>query len=836
MDKFEFCKSCSLLNCHLSVPKIEGKKRKSVFVVNDFPLIPPDERLVKSILEQVGVPLNEVHFTSALKCPVQGYKFKETDLQACEHILSKELEHYKPRFVIGLGNTPMFSFLNESRGNQSKRGKFYVVDKFGFTILYMPTFSIRAVYNDKENKKYRIFWDDFLAIGEAMADKFSWLDKKGEYYSIENAELAVKFIKNLHRYSELSIDVETTGFDEHTDDIITFGASFKEYTGASIPLKKKVDDNIVNFFTDEEQNLIWETIGEFLSDSSILKFIQNYTFEYRFLTKKLGYKIANVHDTMLFHHYYNPSTGDNSDSKGNRGSGGAKRLALSTIVSKYPDLSQLKDIWLPFSKKENKGKNLLDLYTPKQIAHYCSEDNDGTYRVGKFQMGRMHSDKFKSFFYDRICKIPEFVGDITNTGLNVDHDYIRNQIVVFDKETKQLKEEIQEIASKHGIEKFNPGSVTQLRKLLFDKMGYPDINNNSTDANTLDILKENHGCNIAEKILDYRRITKINGTYFKGIDKFINPVTGRVHANFKIGGAETGRISITKPALQTLPRKYSSIIKRMFIPSKGRVFIGADYSQIELRLIAWLSQDPVLLDAYNSGKDLHSLTASALFRVPFEDIEKWRKIEPKDDHEKEMKKLHSWYRDIGKNANFALCYGGSFMVLVAMVGNLILGPQYTKYDTVDEQLLHETASGFRDEYLNLYSGLEPWMERTVVQARKDGYVDSAYGFRRILPFINSTNKYWRLRDERKAINTDPQGTASFYCMFRFNDIINHSRSVGIGCDGLFPVHDAMYLEVDEDAKDDAIEIVRTVGVRRDESNITVPMILEPDIGYDLSQV
>ena len=314
-------------------------------------------------------------------------------------------------------------------------------------------------------------------------------------------------------------------------------------------------------------------------------------------------------------------------------------------------------------------------------------------------------------------------------------------------------------------ESFNLNSPKQLGELLFDKLGLPAVKKTktgySTNAEVLEQLRPYH--EIVPAILDYRMLSKLKSTYAEGLLKVIAP-DGRIHTTFQNLVTATGRLSSTDPNLQNIPvrTELGGEIRKMFIPRPGWVFVDADYSQIELRVLAHIAQDAVMCRAFREGEDIHAVTASQVFGVPLDEVTP-------------LMRRHA------KAVNFGIVYGISEFSLAGDIG-----------------VTRKEARAYIDSYLDKYAGVRSYMQRIVAQAREDGYVSTLYGRRRYLPDLKSSNFNVRSGAERIALNTPIQGTAADIIKLAMNRVRNALRSGGHRGRLVLQVHDELIVECPQD--------------------------------------
>ena len=320
--------------------------------------------------------------------------------------------------------------------------------------------------------------------------------------------------------------------------------------------------------------------------------------------------------------------------------------------------------------------------------------------------------------------IVEILAEMQYEGMFVDERELIKYGENLKKHIEELRIDIYEMAG----EEFNINSPKQLGIILFEKLELKPCkktkNGYSTDVDALDKVKEEHP--IVEKILEYRQLMKLNSTYVEGMIPFINPKTGRIHTFFHQTVTATGRLSSTEPNLQNIPTRseIGKKLRKVFKPEEGKIFVDADYSQVELRVMAHMSNDETMIKAFNSDADIHTICASQVFKVPVEDVSKQ-------------------LRSKAKAVNFGIVYGISEFGLAEQI-----------------DIKRNEAKEYIEKYLDTYHGIREYMNNIVEEAKKNGYVSTLFGRRRYIPELNSKNYMIRKFGDRAAMNTPIQGTAA----------------------------------------------------------------------------
>lgn len=364
------------------------------------------------------------------------------------------------------------------------------------------------------------------------------------------------------------------------------------------------------------------------------------------------------------------------------------------------------------------------------------------------------------------------LGEIQYNGMLVD----KEELISFGKELKDridtLTKEIYDLAG----EEFNINSTQQLGTILFEKLKLPGAKKNkkgySTDVAILEKLKLAHP--IIEKILEYRTISKLNSTYVEGLIPYINPKTGRIHSYFHQTITATGRISSAEPNLQNIPSReeIGRNIKKAFKPKEGYVYIDADYSQIELRVLAHIAKDKNMINAFNNDEDIHREVASRVFGVPMEEVTKEQRFR-------------------AKAVNFGIVYGITDFGLAEQIG-----------------IGKKQAKEYIENYLEKYDGIKKYMENVTEKAKEKGFVETSFGRRRYIAEFKSTNYMIREFGKRAAMNTPIQGTAADIMKIAMNNVYKKLEESNLDAKIVLQVHDELILEVKEEQKEEAKKILK----------------------------
>ncbi len=460
-------------------------------------------------------------------------------------------------------------------------------------------------------------------------------------------------------------------------------------------------------------------------------------------------------------------------------------------------------------------KNLAMQYLELDIEEYIGEE-DNQKQMTLFEENNVQNDKKASEKYNLYVYVIEKINTIILQKLketnsfdlytNIDMPTVEvlssmqwNGMYVDEQELSAFGEELTsqiEVLTKviHEMagEEFNINSTKQLGEILFEKMQLPVIkktkNGYSTDVDVLEKLKREDP--IIGKILEYRQLMKLNSTYVEGLKPFINPKTKRIHSFFHQTITATGRISSTEPNLQNIPTRFElgKRVRKVFKPEEGKVYIDADYSQIELRVLAHISEDKHMIDAFNHNEDIHKQAASKVFKTPIDEVTKEQ-------------------RSNAKAVNFGIVYGISDFGLAEQLG-----------------ISRKKAKQYIDEYLTEYEGIKEFMENIIEKAKEKGYVETLFHRRRYVPELSSKNYMVRQFGNRVAMNTPIQGTAADIMKIAMINVNKELKKRGLEAKIILQVHDEMMIEAPENEKEEVKDIMK----REMESAIQlkIPLVAE----------
>lgn len=465
------------------------------------------------------------------------------------------------------------------------------------------------------------------------------------------------------------------------------------------------------------------------------------------------------------------------------------------------EIKKLMDQYLAINVQELIGEELkqqqINLFDTMQVD--ATETNQSekekqafyTYGIAKIkEITQKQLEKIGALelFYEIDMPTVEVLSNMQWNGMYVDEEEL-NQ---FGKELTEKLETITKVIYEMAGEEFNINSTKQLGEILFEKMKLPVIkktkNGYSTDVDVLEKLKREDP--IIGQILDYRQLMKLNSTYVEGLKPYINPKTKRIHSFFHQTITSTGRISSTEPNLQNIPTRFElgKRVRKVFKPEEGKLYIDADYSQIELRVLAHISEDEHMIQAFQEGQDIHKQAASKVFKTPIEEVTKEQ-------------------RSDAKAVNFGIVYGISDFGLGEQLG-----------------ISRKKAKEYITEYLDQYAGIKAFMEGITEKATEQGYVETLFHRRRYIPELKSNNYMVRQFGSRAAMNTPIQGTAADIMKIAMIKVYQEIQKRGLQSKIVLQVHDEMMIEAVEEEKEEMKEIMKQS--METAINLRVPLIAD----------
>jgi len=561
-----------------------------------------------------------------------------------------------------------------------------------------------------------------------------------DYQLVLTEKVLDAWLAKLERAELAAIDTETTGLDPMTSTLVGISLSVEPGTAAYIPLAHDYAGAPVQL----PLQTVLDKLGPWLADSNQKKLGQNLKYDLHIFANH-GVHVAGVaHDTLLQSYVLESHRPHDMDSLA------VRHLGIKTIS--YDEVTGKGASRIPFSQ--------VDV---ERAREYAGEDADVTLQLHREMFPAIERDQKLSSVYSAIeMPVMEVLFAMERHGVLLD-------TAALDKQTKELSDRLIELENEvhaQAGQPFNLGSPKQLQEILFEKQGLPVIKKTpggqpSTDEDVLQQLALDHP--LPKLILEYRTLSKLKSTYTDKLPKMVNPDTGRVHTNYAQAVANTGRLASNDPNLQNIPVRTAEgrRVREAFIAPDGCSIVSADYSQIELRIMAHLSQDENLLKAFREGADVHRHTASEIFGVDPDDVT-------------------SEQRRYAKVINFGLIYGMSAFGLASQLG-----------------LERSAAQQYIDRYFARYPGVADYMQRTREMARDRGYVETVFGRRLYLAEIRASNHQRRQAAERAAINAPMQGTAADLIKLSMIAVHNWIATQELSSRMIMQVHDELVLEVPE---------------------------------------
>ena len=526
----------------------------------------------------------------------------------------------------------------------------------------------------------------------------------------------------------------------------------------------------------EETKTIINEFKPFFEDESISKIGQNLKYDIKVLNKYDIVVLGQNFDTMIAHYLINPDMRHNMD-------------VLSETYLSYQPVS----IESLIGKKGKNQKNFRDVPLMEQT-EYGVEDSDITNQLKNLFEPELIKANTHKLFTDLEMPLMQVLADMELEGVNLDVPFLKELSVKHEAKLRELEAKIQEDAG----EEFNLNSPKQLGEILFDKLQLDPkakktkTGQYATGEEILSKLKDKHP--IINDILEYRQLQKLKSTYIDALPELVNPKTGRVHTTYAQTVAATGRLSSVNPNLQNIPirSEEGQQIRKAFVArDENHVIISADYSQIELRLIAQMSQDPAMVEAFKHGEDIHASTAAKVFNVALDEVTREQ-------------------RSQAKTVNFGIIYGVSAFGLADQAN-----------------ISRKEAKALIDAYYETYPTLKAYIEKQVEVARDQGFVETLMGRRRYLKDINSRNAVVRSHAERNAVNAPIQGTAADIVKMAMIQIQKELKK-NYKTKMILQVHDELIFDAPKDEVEKVSELIKST--MEAAMQMDVPLIAEVGVG------
>lgn len=569
---------------------------------------------------------------------------------------------------------------------------------------------------------------------------------KTNYTLCDTPEKIQDLVSQLFWSPYFAFDTETTSLSVMDAELVGISIAIDDHQAWYIPVPadRKAAEQVV------------DSLRPILENEAVEKIAQNAKYDYSIL-KRYGVEVsAPVFDTMIAHYLLQPEMQHNMD-------------YLSEVYLKYRPIPTSD---LIETKQKKVSESLFDFDADEKpatmrevpvakVMEYCCEDSDVTLQLYKIFKKELKKEKLESLFYDIEMPLVKVLADMELTGVRLDVAALKESEGILNNELKRIEARITEIAG----HPFNPLSPKAVGTVLFDELRLdPKAKKTksgqyTTNEEVLQKLKDKSP--IVDEILNYRGVKKLLSTYIEALPLEVNPTTGRIHTSFNQTVTATGRLSSSNPNLQNIPIRdaLGRELRKAFIPDEGEVFFSADYSQIELRIMAHLSQDPNMTEAFLSGEDIHAATAAKIYHLPVAEVSKLQRTK-------------------AKTANFGIIYGISVFGLANRL-NIPRGE----------------AKELIDGYFETYPKIQEYMNKSIEVARAKGYVETLFGRKRVLADISSANATVRGYAERNAINAPIQGTAADIIKIAMVRIARRIKKEGLKAKLLIQVHDELNFSV-----------------------------------------
>ncbi len=571
--------------------------------------------------------------------------------------------------------------------------------------------------------------------------------KRGSYRTVlEQKELA-EWVAAAKKAGLFSFDTETTGLDPLTSRPVGFSLALAAGRACYIPVEASDVKPL-------PLPVVLRALGELLEDPALTLVGQNIKFDYKVMLRAGLRMRCRLFDTMVACWLI--------DSE--QGSYGMDGMALRFL--------NYRTIHYEEAVGEDLERTLADV-PAAEATDYSGEDADITFQLYELFAPKIASLKLEAVFHELEMPLVPVLAEMELAGIRLDAGELGRYGLELDKDLDRLEGEIFALVG----HPFNVRSTRELQAVLFEELGLAPLKKTKTGQSTDSFVLEElagQGQKVAELVLAHRQLAKLKNTYVDALPGMVNPASGRVHTTFLQTGAATGRLASKDPNLQNIPvrEEEGRRIRTAFVPEAGRVFLSADYAQIELVILAHLSGDPTLREAFAAGRDVHRQTAALLFGVP-------------------EKQVSAEQRRIGKTINFGVIYGMSAFRLAR-----------------DMRIPRRDAESFISTYFQRYAGVDRFLKSTVRQAEVSGYVRTLMGRRRPVPAIGSRNRTERMAAERVAVNSPIQGSAADVVKKAMIEVAGLLSAQGLRTRLLLQVHDELIFEAPQAEVEKAAELIR----------------------------
>jgi len=592
---------------------------------------------------------------------------------------------------------------------------------------------------------------------------------KSKYHTILTKKDFEDLLKALRTAEKFAIDTETDSLEPRRASLIGISFSIREGHAFYIP----IGHSYVGVQEQLQQNYVLDKLKPILENNSIKKIGQNIKYD-MIVLQNYGIALKNIFfDTMIASYILNPEIESHSLDK-------LSEVYLHHSTIKYSDVTGSGKSKIPFSQVEI-----------ARATEYAAEDADCTLRLFNIFISKMNDHPSSGLFFDIEMPLISVLASTEAQGVSIDTGFLRKLSKEYNDDLCQIQKEIYKISG----EEFNINSTKQLSRILFNKLGIKPISKTktgfSTNSEVLGKLSKHH--EIASKLLEYRELAKLKNTYIDALPELVYKKTNRIHTSYNQTITTTGRLSSSNPNLQNIPIRtpQGEKIRKAFIaPGSNTILAGADYNQIELRIMAHMANDSAFIEDFKSGKDIHRQTAMRVFGLS------------ESTYTPE-------YRRRAKAINFGLIYG--------------MGP-YALSESLG--ITQKEAKMLIDIYFKRHPGIKAYMDKTIKMARENGYVETLFSRRRYFPGINDKNKMVQRNNERAAINAPIQGSSADIIKIAMINI--HRRLDEFGAKMILQVHDELVFEVPQNMLDKFLPVIRSEmeGVTK----LKVPLLVDISTG------
>ncbi|MBQ8712256.1 MAG: DNA polymerase I [Prevotella sp.] len=610
---------------------------------------------------------------------------------------------------------------------------------------------------------------EFPADGASLSENSSFETLKTvahDYKLVENEEELTKLRDYFLTNEILSLDTETTSTSAIDAELVGLSFAVKEFEAFYVPVPAEREKalQIVNIFKPLYESLKILKVGQNLKYD--LEVLRNYNVELA----------GPMWDTMIAHYLIQPELRHNMD-------------YMAEIYLNYKTI-HIDELIGPRGKNQHSMRDLA----PTEVYEYAAEDADITLRLKNKLEPELKKFECEDLFYHIEMPLMPVLAEMEMNGVCLDTESLKETSTILTNRMNELEQRIYELAG----QRFNIASPKQVGEILFDKLKIVEKAKKTktgqyvTSEEVLQQLKNKH--EIVADILEHRGLKKLIGTYIDALPKLINPRTGHIHTSFNQTVTATGRLSSSDPNLQNIPIRGEDgkEIRKAFVPEPDCLFFSADYSQIELRVMAHLSDDPQMIEVFREGKDLHAATAANIYKKPIDEV-------TRDERSK------------SKRANFGIIYGITVFGLAERL-----------------DIPRDEAKMLIDGYFETFPQVHDYMEQAKLTAHQQGYVTTLFGRRRYLPDINSQNATVRGFAERNAINAPIQGTAADIIKVAMIRIFQRFKAEGIKSKMILQVHDELNFSVYPEEREQVERIV--LEEMQQAIDLRVPLVADSGFG------